>query len=511
MVSRLERESANAPGRYRLKVAMLTLLGFGILALVLATVGLGLIVLVGFAVAVALTGGTALLLLLKLGKLLIILAIPLWYTLKSAVQALFIRMPAPAGREITRAEAPQLFAALENMRKKMSGPRFHHVLVINEVNAAVVQRPALGLVGWSRNYLLLGLPLLERMSPEEAMAVVAHEYGHLAGSHGRFSAFIYRLRHTWSTVQAYIAHFQGWLNRLVSPLVQWYAPYFNAYTFVLARADEYRADAASAELVGMTNATLALKRVNLIGPQYQRFLETIFLRVRDDASPPKDILNRWAALLPQASDEAEAKCLLEEALDRQGNYTDTHPTLRARLSALSSNEHELLALPPPIAGRSASQTWFGPSLDTLRNELQEQWAKQVAPSWGARHIEICTQEMRLQELRNMEKRDAERELEMLSLTMRLEPETDVREALAAFNTSNSNHALGLYLEGVARLDKGEREGLTLLDRAMEVDPQATKSVCERAYAFLVKHKDMDAAEIYAARWRKHSELETSGT
>jgi Zn-dependent protease with chaperone function len=263
MVARLEQESAVAPRRYRVKVALLALVGFAILALVLATVGFGLVALLGIAGALAFSGGAALLLLLKLGKLLFLLAVPLWFTLKSAVQALFLRLPAPAGREITRARAPALFAALDDMRARMAGPRFHHVLVVNELNAAVVQRPAFGLVGWPRNYLLLGLPLLECMTPDEAMAVVAHEYGHLAGSHGRFSAFIYRLRHSWGTLQAHMDHFQGWLARLVAPLVRWYAPYFNAYTYVLARADEYRADAASARLVGAGSAAHALKRVNL--------------------------------------------------------------------------------------------------------------------------------------------------------------------------------------------------------------------------------------------------------
>ena len=83
---------------------------------------------------------------------------------------------------------------------------------------------------------------------------MAHEYGHLAGSHGRFSAFIYRLRITWGTVQNFAQRIQGWLGRLIAPLVGWYAPYFNAYTFVLARSDEYQADAASADLVGAAAA-----------------------------------------------------------------------------------------------------------------------------------------------------------------------------------------------------------------------------------------------------------------
>jgi len=305
LVARLEEESAADPRLYRLKVAALTLLGFGILALLIGAVGFGLVLILGLCVAVAASGGGALLLLLKFGKLVFLLVIPLWFLVKSAVKALFIRLPAPQGREITRLEAPALFAALDRMRHQMNGPRFHHVLVVDDVNAAVVQRPAFGLVGWPRNYLLLGLPLLEAMPPEEALAVVAHEYGHLAGSHGHFSAFIYRLRHTWATVQDYTDHIQGWLGRLVAPLVRWYAPYFNAYTFVLARADEYHADAASAELVGTAHAAHALKRVNLVAPLHQRFMQKTFDRIDHEAQPPQDLMHRWAAQATQATADAE--------------------------------------------------------------------------------------------------------------------------------------------------------------------------------------------------------------
>jgi len=45
----------------------------------------------------------------------------------------------------------QLFDAMDRMRERMKGPRFHHVLITDDVNAAVVQRPAFGLFGWPRN------------------------------------------------------------------------------------------------------------------------------------------------------------------------------------------------------------------------------------------------------------------------------------------------------------------------------------------------------------------------
>lgn len=508
LVARLERDSERSPGAYRAKVAALTLLGFLILAVVFGTVGFGLVLIAGFAVAVVYTGGAAILLLLKFGKLLILLAIPLWFLVKAGVRALFVRLPAPQGREITRAQAPALFEALDGMRRRMKGPRVHHVLIVDDVNAAVVQRPAFGLVGWPRNHLLLGLPLLESMPPAEALAVVAHEYGHLAGSHGHFSAFIYRLRLTWGTVQAYCDQMQGWMARLVAPLVRWYAPYFNAYTFVLARADEYQADAASAELVGAANAARALKRVNVIGPQHRRFMERTFERIDHDAAPPTDLLHRWAALAGVAPAEADAKRWLGDALDREGHFTDTHPTLRARLAALPASGEALDQAPPPAEGPSAARAWLGELVETLRSEFDARWAEQVWQPWAERHAQAQQWRQRLAELRTLPSPNTAEQVEALQLTRRLEPEVDLREPLAAFNAANADHPLGLYLEGLVQLDKGERDGLALLDRAMLLDPEATKSVCERAHAFLSEAKDIAAAEAYAERWRRRDELET---
>ncbi len=533
MVARLERSSAQAPGAYRAKVAGLVLLGFGILAFMLALAGFGLLLLVGFAVSVALTGGGALILLLKLGKVLIFLAIPLWFLVKASVQALFVRVPPPQGREITRAQAPALFAAMDDMRRKMRGPRFHHVLAVDEVNAAVVQRPLFGIVGWPRNYLLLGLPLLESMPPAEALAVVAHEYGHLAGSHGHFSAFVYRLRHTWGTVQAYTEHIKGWVGWLVGPLVRWYAPYFNAYTFVLARSDEYQADAASAELVGTQAAANALKRVNLVAPQHQRFMEHTFNRIVHDQAPPADLMQRWAAQASQPPAAADAQRWLTGALDREGHFTDSHPTLRARLTALAlgtaraglagapatgtappatdDKAAHLAAVlqeqPQPLQGESAAVAWLGPALESLRTEFQTTWAAQMAQPWSERHAQAQEQRTRLAELGALPQRDADQEIERIRLMLRLETEADLRQPLAAFNAQHPEHALGLFLHGTVCLDQGEEGGLALLERAIALDPEATKPACEHAHRFLHERQDTQAAETWAERWRQRDQLE----
>ena len=226
MVARLERESAEHPRAYQLKVALLALLGFAVLLVIVGFAGLGLLLLAGAAVALLLTGGKAIILVLKLGKVLFLLAIPLWFLVKASLASLFTRIPAPEGTPVSHGDAPALFEALDRLREKMGGPRFHHVLVVDDMTAWMTQRPLFGLFGWPRNYLGLGLPMLESLSPREALAVVAHEYGHLAGSHARFGAFIYRLRRTWVGIQEATAGWHGWASRPVQRIVAWYAPYF---------------------------------------------------------------------------------------------------------------------------------------------------------------------------------------------------------------------------------------------------------------------------------------------
>jgi hypothetical protein len=178
--------------------------------------------------------------------------------------------------------------------------------------------------------------------------------------------------------------------------------------------------------------------------------------------------------------------------------------LRARLSALSADPDILQALPPAVSGPTASQAWFGAGLDALRMELQQRWAAEVAEGWAERHAETQAQRKLLSGLRaladNEAAPDATRDLEILRLTMKLEPDTDLRQAFADYNAAHPDEPHGLFLEGCVRLDHDEPEGLDLLDRAMELDPGAIRPGCERAYAFLMKRGETVLALSYEARW-----------
>lgn len=182
----------------------------------------------------------------------------------SSLRSLFVRLDAPpTGVRLTREEAPALFKLISQVRRKVHGPRLHEVYIDDQFNASISQLPRRGLMGGHLNRLQIGLPLMMALDVPRLSAVLAHEYGHLRGNHGRFAAWIYRTRLSWMRMNDHLADensLAGWLN---GRFMRWYVPRFLAQSFALARQDEYEADRISAKLVGAQTAGAALIEIDL--------------------------------------------------------------------------------------------------------------------------------------------------------------------------------------------------------------------------------------------------------
>ncbi len=206
-------------------------------------------------------------------------------------RAVWVRLPRPEGHELGRAEAPALFAMLDEIRGALNSTRIHHVLIIPECNAAVVQRPRLGVFGWFENYLLLGWPVLENFPAEEVRSILAHECAHLARSHGRSSQWIYRLRRSWSQILPNLGgtRARGELSfrPFIVKFVQWFWPRFDAHAFVLSRVYEHEADATAARLAGRETTATSLVRIDFYGRLLEKkFWPGLWLGAAREAEPP---------------------------------------------------------------------------------------------------------------------------------------------------------------------------------------------------------------------------------
>ena len=172
IVKNLEQRSAERPGAYKLKVLLLALLGYAYIGFIIAIVA-------------GLLGGVAWGILsgqVKVNLLVWKLAAPLLILAGIILRALWVEIPRPAGIPLNRESAPSLFDAVDSLRRALNSPTVHEVLITEDFNASVAQIPRLGILGWHKNYLTVGLPLMQALSPQQFQAVLAHEFGHLSGA-----------------------------------------------------------------------------------------------------------------------------------------------------------------------------------------------------------------------------------------------------------------------------------------------------------------------------------------
>jgi Zn-dependent protease with chaperone function len=327
LVRGLERYAAAHPAGYKVRVVLLAILGYAyVLAVILLAIALmGLL-------GVVLVVSRANILAVKLGAK---FGLPLLLLLGVILRALWVRLEEPAGFPLSRKDFPRLFQAIDEMRARLKGPRIHQVLLDDDFNAGATQIPRMGLLGWPRNYLTVGLPLMQALSSEQFLAVVAHEYGHLSGAHGRLGAWIYRIRMTWYRLMETLGEQRHWGKFVFERFLNWYAPFFNAYSFVLARSDEYAADRCAADLVGADQTAAALANVHVRGQFLdESFWPGLYRQADERPEPAVAPYQAMGSLLRSPFPEEKARESLAQALRVETDLDDTHPALRDRLSAL---------------------------------------------------------------------------------------------------------------------------------------------------------------------------------
>lgn len=496
LVGKLDEQAKRNPAGYATRVLLMALLGnayLGVMLLLIAAL------LVAAAISVIWLKAAG-------AKIAFVIAVFLWLVLK----ALWIKLDPPEGTEVSKRDAPELFAMIEELRRKLGSPRFHHVLITDDFNAGVIQDPRLGIFGWYRNYLRIGLPLAKALSVEQFKAVLAHEFGHLAKGHGAMSNWIYGQRLRWSRLMDALEEVESWGIVLFRPFLRWYAPYFNAYSYPLARANEFEADATSAKLVSPGVAAQALTAVNVVASYLE---ERYWPRIHKQADNlPQPAFAPYSSMGRLASDMEPDSIhkWLKQALARKTTLDDTHPSLTERLDALK--EKPCLALPE--AGAAADRL-LGGALERIAQAFDERWKDGILPSWQERHQEVQEGRKRLADLDEKQASGAELSLQEAYDRARLtesfgDNRDSALEQLRALQARAPEDPVLLYSLGVRLLARDDEAGRTLLESAMQRDETEILRCCEALRDYCWRTGRKDEAHEWHRRLTERADLEQAG-
>ncbi|MBZ5544650.1 MAG: M48 family metalloprotease [Acidobacteriia bacterium] len=503
-VRRLEAYAREHPGSYALRVTLLAALGYFYIGFIL----LGLLA-ANVALAYVMIRARTVILLVQFG-------LPLLALTGTILRALWVKFPEPQGLRLGRDAVVRLFDVVEEIRRLLRAPPVNVILLTHDFNAGVADVPRTALLG-SKRFLAIGLPLMQALGPPQFRAVLAHEFGHVSASHGRFSSWIYRIRQTWGQLLTRLEAEKRWGVGIFVRFAKWYAPLFNAYTFVLARAHEYEADrsaaeAAGARVFGETLVTMTVKG-RLVS---ESFWPSIFKQVEQAPQPPVGVYQVSQQALAAPLEQKDAQKWLEAALSVPTGYSDTHPALFDRLIALGCFDQEAggkffgsLAVIAPLGEETAARYYLGAACDALSAQMSEAWQKHVAENWHARHDYVHGVRRGLQELEEKSQAqslEVEEKWTRARWTAELEGGEVAVPLLREVLESAPEHVGANYLLGQILIAQNDAAGIDRLEAAMARDPDAVLPSCQAIYWYLRRQGQDERARQYESRLLGHQEL-----
>ena len=488
LVERLEVYEREHPAAYRLRVALLAALGyltlFGVLGLTLLFL------------AFVTYGG-------RFNFLMIEILVLSLFISALIIRSLWITFKAPEGQELTYDDAPRLFDLLKEVRIATGGPRLHKVLLDPRFNARMLQQPRVATFGY-RNYLQIGLPLLRALSPEEMRAVLVHEYGHLSGNHGRFYSWIYRIRQTWLQ---FLERMQQ--HRREFPMFQrffeWYAPYFESYSFVLSRAHEYEADRCAVAASGKETCARALIKMELKDKFInEEFWPKLHGRADTQPEPPAEGFSEMLQSLQDPVPREKAALWFADLLTERHDYHDSHPALADRIAAMGYADVRQTAniesFVIPEDDQAGADHYFLAHVPAKFIEQQNNlWKEELSETWKARYEFVVEADKALTEFEkqaNTTELTIEERWQRADLVCCKEGPVAAMPLLQEVLELAPDHFLANFRLGDALLRLGDEAGIKRLEAAMENDVHLIPAGCDLIAEFLTARERHEEADRY---------------
>lgn len=441
------------------------------------------------------------------GKLVILLVI----TSILLLYSLWVKNPKPEGIQLKRGDCPEFFKLIDELSSKLR-VRIDEVLLDDQMNAYVTQIPRLGILGWPKNYLVVGYPLMVSRSPLIFKATLAHEFGHISGSHGKTGAWAYMVSNMYSQLLANLREGSPILYCVFYAFLHWYTPRFHAYSFVLRRQHEYEADQMAIDLTSAEAECLDLVSLGL----YSRALSEEFwpavnklCYVQD--KPPGDLMERMQEFLQKGIDEETAQKWYQQDLQMRTETADTHPSLMDRLlfakfpkeTAAEIYSHKLTLSSLLHPELSAARHFLGAKEKELKSQLSLNWQSAAEANWQAAHQEAIESKAVLEkleaEISQGKELERDEQIRHASLILSIEGREKGMPLVEAVLSKYPDDWWSNMVLGTHRLEKGDESGLELVERSMSLNVARLPDACEFLVSHFKRRGRYEMAEKYSER------------
>lgn len=285
-----------------------------------------------------------------------------------------LKFSEPTGIEITTEKFPHLFKLIEELRDEFGKPEINRIVLRDKYDLRIIKTPRSGLPFLNSRTLIIGLPVLQTMSPLYFRALLARRIGQLSTQHTPLTTRLYFLNGIWQQFDKSCKHSKNVFSKMLYYFFQIYNPIYQKLLMPLLQEEELNADSYGMDLINDLDMVECLVYEEVLTHfLHHKFWPKIYHLAKRSKTPEFLPYSQITKVVKAGITDDEISETIQAALKLEINHPALLPSLMGRLNHLGHSK----PLPPKRLGKTAAEYYFGNSLGKIIELFDKRWLKKI--------------------------------------------------------------------------------------------------------------------------------------
>ena len=285
-----------------------------------------------------------------------------------------LKFSLPSGLDVTKEKFPHLFKLIEELQSEFGDPKINRIIIHDKYEISVIKTPRSGMPFMNTTTLIIGLPILQTMSPLYFRALLARRIGQLSTQHTPVSTRLYFLNNIWAQFKVSSKRSKNKLTKVLSYFFQIYSPLYQKMLMPLIQEEELEADSYGMDIINVDDMNECIVYDEVVGQFLKnKFWPKIYHMAKRSKTPEFTPYAQITKVIKAGITDSEISETVQAALKVEMHNPAPVPSLVKRLNHLG----HVKPLPPKRLSQTAADYYLGSNLGKIIQLFDKRWVSKI--------------------------------------------------------------------------------------------------------------------------------------
>ncbi|MCI0507062.1 MAG: hypothetical protein L0Z73_13265 [Gammaproteobacteria bacterium] len=309
------------------------------------------------------------------------------------IQLTKIRFFAAQGITLEPTMAAKLHLLLDKYSDRVAIPRIDRIVVTEQLSIDIVKTPTTPIPFWSSNTLVIGLPLMQCLSPEYFECATIRKLLQYSKHRHWLIKWLHQLRSVWLLYMNLLSKNVSFGSLLLAVFFRLYAPLYRDLTIPIAHRNELEADLDTLQFVNDEDLLQTIESV-IVAKIYldQQYWPKIQKSLKENRGQDITPYSNLEEILKQGLTTKNTKRWLDSVYDHESHRLKAIPSLRARMQNIGRSRIRI----PERIQQTAAQFYLDHDYAVVVNGINRLWLQRNGRTRAkhalAKHVFVAPQQ-----------------------------------------------------------------------------------------------------------------------